>query len=728
MPMDRVYIGPVGGLQTNLRPFMIPDEAFAQINNAYVFRGRVRKRFGSYLLNGSVDPLVAALYSRLRVQVGTTDGSGDLSGTVPGAIFGVGQQFSIGDEIFTVNALGTPAVMLTTGASTVHTYNTTTGDFVFNGAAASTDVYFYTGEPVMGIVSYETSSTNDEPTYAFDTQFAYQYTATSGGEWSRLGSAVWTGNDSQFFWGANYRGSQNYNYYLYVTNFNDADDMQYWDSAAWNTFTPVINGGGDFIQTARLIMPFKDRLLLLNTVENISASNRSFANRCRFSWNGSPVDAAAWREDIPGSGGYIDAPTKESIITAEFLQDRLVVFFERSTWSLVYTGNQILPFVWEKLNTELGAESTFSVIPFDKVLLGVGNVGIHACNGYNVERIDQKIPQTVFEIDNDHEGVLRVNGIRDYFVEMVYWTFPASINSFSTTYPNRVLTFNYATGTWAFNDDTITCFGYFQNLSGTTWESTNATWEESVETWQEAVLQSKFRQILAGNQQGFTFVVDTDTARNAPALSIYDMTPLGGYTTVYVVNHNLADDDYVLFESIQGSGTLTSLNGTIQQVKVVDSDTLQILVANITGVYRGGGTLARVSNIDIFTKQYNFYAEKGRDIYVSRVEFLVDATDSGSITVDSYPSATEVSLIQNGVVTGTITGTGVLDTFPYPLIPLESEQDRLWHPVYFQAEGECVQLRLYFSPDQMTDVNISQSDFELHAMLFYCMPTTARLQ
>ena len=91
----------------------------------------------------------------------------------------------------------------------------------------------------------------------------------------------------------------------------------------------------------------------------------------------------------------------------------------------MYTGNQVLPFIWQKINTELGAESTFSVVPFDKVILGVGNVGIHACNGANVERIDDKIPDEVFRIHNENEGVQRVYGIRDYDVEMVYWTFPS---------------------------------------------------------------------------------------------------------------------------------------------------------------------------------------------------------------------------------------------------------------------------------------------------------------
>jgi hypothetical protein len=61
---DRFMIAPFNvGLETDLKPWMIPDEAFAELNNAYIFRGRVRKRFGSALMgNGYPNEDVAHLY------------------------------------------------------------------------------------------------------------------------------------------------------------------------------------------------------------------------------------------------------------------------------------------------------------------------------------------------------------------------------------------------------------------------------------------------------------------------------------------------------------------------------------------------------------------------------------------------------------------------------------------------------------------------------------------
>jgi hypothetical protein len=143
---DRFMIAPEGfdvGLETDKKPWLIPDQAFASLRNAYVFRGRVRKRFGSYLM-GNQSISGGTFNSRLAVLLGTTDGAGNLSGTVPGTIVvgRIGQAFTIGTEIFTVYQTGTPAAILKTETTVTATYNTTTGAFNFAGAAALENVYY----------------------------------------------------------------------------------------------------------------------------------------------------------------------------------------------------------------------------------------------------------------------------------------------------------------------------------------------------------------------------------------------------------------------------------------------------------------------------------------------------------------------------------------------------------------------------------------------------------
>jgi hypothetical protein len=739
---DRFFIAPYNensGLQTNLKPWLIPDEAFSELDNAYVFRGRVRKRFGSRWTGGS------QFSSRLRINIGTITG-GALSGNIQtilvdsGMPTSIGQSFSIDTIVFTVyNPAPGPQQMLRTDNSlSAATYDLSTSNFNITGVALpdGTSVYFYPSFPVMGLLTYIQTSVSDEYVIAFDTRYAYTYSA---GGWNRIGAeatagaSVWTGDNSQFFWATTWFGADASAKLFFVTNFNQNEPnfMRYYDGTQWYDFNPQIDATPNFLNSARIIVSFKNRLLAFNTWEGPADSlpGTNYTNRCRYSQIGSPLDTDAWRQDIPGRGNAIDASTSEAIITVEFVKDRLIVFFERSTWELVYTGNQAYPFSWQQINTELGAESTNSIVPFDKICIGIGNTGIHACNGSNVERIDEKIPDEVFKIHNMDQGVFRVYGIRDFYVEMVYWTFPDTEASSTFPYPNRILVFNYITGTWAFNDDSITCFGYFQPIIGVTWSSTTVTWDDS-ETWDSGSVQALFRQVIAGNQQGYVFICDADATTNAPVIQITNVTLVSGITTLTVIQHNFRVEDYIFIQDATWSDSSNGLNNTIFQViNVIDANTFQIgPVAPFTGTYSGGGLISRVSQISITTKEYNFYAEQGRNAAISKVDFMVDNTAAGQIQVDFYVSTSQTPLLEDSQVSGVLLGTGTLDTFAYPDIAFESDATRLWHPVYFQANGEVIQFQLILNDAQMKSVPIMQSGFALHAMCIYATPTSYRFQ
>lgn len=756
MPYDRFLIAPLNtGLQTDLRPWLIPDDAFQTLTNMYIFRGRLRKRFGSELMVGNTVPATgtAQLYSRARLSVGTTNASGNLSGTVPGAssVYSqIGQMFSIGNAIYTVNETGIAMPMLQTISTTTATFDTTSGAFVFAGAPASTTVYYYPAQPIMGIGQYLQGSFLSEPTYVFDTQFAYTWT---GNGWAQLGAGSWTittGSNFQFFWTTTWRGPQTTSNIplFFITNFNAPDKMQVWNGTTWTIFNPQYDGtSGDNIITCRIILPFKGRLLLLNTVESLSGTNTNFVNRCRFSAVGDPTATNAFRDDIPGNGGFVDASTYEQIVSAQILKDRLIVFFEASTWELVYTNNQIVPFVWQKINTELGSESTFSTIPFDKVALTVGNVGIHACNGANVERIDEKIPDEVFDIHNEQDGPFRVYGIRDFETEMAYWTFPESTqqrdeSNDEIVFPNRILVYNYRTGAWAFNSDCITAFGYFleQDLpDGLTWQLATNQWQEYDETWQSGYLEAQTVRIIAGNQQGFLFLIDPDNERNSPAMQITNMIYNASVSsvTLTVINHNLADTDisqgtpyYIAIENCSG---FTNLNGQIfAATMVADTNTFSIVLPapiTPTGAYTGGGTIAIVSNVNIWSKQWNPYIDQGMNFYLAKIDFGVQRTEDGAVTVDYYPSSSTLSMLTEGTSTNTIMGTGVLETSPYDptIYPFEQVQDRLWHSVYFQTTGNSVQIRIYMSDSQMRDPDTTWNPFTIEGLVLYTQPE-GRLQ
>jgi hypothetical protein len=828
MPYDKFIIGPfdkTSGLQTNVQPFMISDDAYASLNNAYIWRGRVRKRFGStYMIDDQTD-------SRLRVQLGTVAGLPSPT-PVPGGFGKIGQMFSIGTTFFTVYQTIGP--MFTTGVAT-GTFNVNNGFYTFadtGGFPGATPIWWYPANPVMGITQYEIESVNNHPTFAFDTQFAYTFTPNLGWEQpGNLGNAQWHGKDTNFFWSTTWEGLTDNTQILFTTNFNAAvptpapltdDPIRFWDGNVWNDFTPkFLNAGIDpvnTVQSARIIVAFKDRLLLLNTIErNATGANLAFVNRCRFSQNGSPIQGAnptyepAWLELTQAGSqgaGYVDATTEEAIISAEFIKDRLIVYFERSTWELAYTGNEILPFKWQKINTELGSMATDSSVPFDKVVLTVGATGIHACNGANVERIDSIIPDEIYSIQLANLAESRVAGIRDYYTEMVYWTIPALSPNTLPPYPNRVIVYNYKTGTWAFNDDCITAFGYFEQQGDQLWVNTDETWESSTQTWSSGVTQANFRVIVAGNQQGFVYRIEPDKASNEHVMQVTNAVVNVAGLNFTIINHTLAAGDYfhiqgqsvgvgqtdingnfagvviapvfhlgqyfvignnvytsvtegvaqplqVTLPSI-GTGTYDTVSGALvinnstpltdiiayitpgafqlqpnstdtNNIYLVDSviDANTVFVNNITLItptpITAGWTVARVSNVNFLSKQWNFYNKEDSNFSIQKIDFNVTKTTSGEITVDYYPSSTELSMIQEAQDTESILGTGILETSPYDLLPLEAVQEFLWHPLYFQCVGESIQLYFYFSENQMMNPNVVFSEFELNSLIVYAI-------
>ena len=735
------YVGSDSGLESDVKPWLLPDNAFARLDNAYVFRGRVKKRFGSSNLSTSY------LSSRLRIQA-TALVPPPFEYTIPGAL-AVGQMFSVGSDTYTVTNTAPGSSLLTSSANGAIIIDPTTIEFAALPAAT---VYWYPGLPVMGLFQYEEEAINDELTIAFDQTYAYYYDRPTLG-WARMPGATWTGSNFNFFWGINYRGSASYQRTFWATN--NVDPIRYWDGSTWNTPTLTYTAGQN-ITTAKLIVQFKNRLILLNVFEQVGGISRRFVNRCRYSGIGDPVSADIWRQDIPGNGSAIDAPTSEAIVTAQFLRDRLIVYFERSTYELVYTGNQVTPFVFQKINTELGAESTFSQVPFDQAVLGFGQVGIIACSGANVQRIDQKIPTTIQELHNLNNGVERVSGIRAYFPELVYWTYPDYDRGSSFVYPNRVLVYNYANNTWSKNNDSFTTFGYFQlgdESPGLFWGTTDSSWAETNSTWRTKVLNQ--RVVIAGNQQGMVNIIQEDKGSNAPSLLITKLTISGdGLLDLDIINHNLEQNDYIMLKNLSGITIVDSQGRALSSaVARVISDTVgddtpnsaKVLALDgngdaitFTGVYTGGGTVSLMSVLDIKTKDYNFFKGADRNCYISKVDFYVNKTNSGELQVDFNIGTSSMNIVENGEANGSLLGTSVLETSAYELVPFESTKSILCHPLYFSADGESVQFRLHYSDSQMykytydtttnTELYVSTETFELNAMTIFAEPTANRLQ
>lgn len=708
--MQPIFIaGSSIGLELDVKPFLLPEQAFSVLRNAYTWRERVKKRDGLQLLG--------RLRRVLTAQVlGITDGAGNFSGNIVTILsLESTSQIELGSIKIYVGAQTfieptIPDGTLTNGAGGTGTINYATGDVTINtnpnlaGIAITSDFNYFPSLPVMGILNREKSSINNEQTIFFDTKYAYVYVLTGFEEYLPATATTWNALDYNFFWGINYRGSTPDSRLLFVTNnINDANNpMRYSDNLTWTTFAPQLDSVPNFLFQALILIPYYGRLLALNVTEGTAiGTSINIGNRCRFSQIGNPIQADSWRSDLFGKGGFIDAPTSEAIVSATFFKNTLIVGFERSTWQLRYVGEYGLPFLWERISSDFGCESTFSAVLFDQGVLQVGDRAITSSTSINVQRIDEKIPDIVFSFHNEENGISRVYGIRDFQKELVYWTYNESNDNDNSTlvnkFPNTVLLYNYRNNTFSLFRENVTCFGTFQSSTGITWGRLDIFWNDPLVTWADLIDQSLFPSIVCGNQEGYIHYYGyTLPDERSMAITAVNLTTTPIQLTIR--NHNLQNGEIIyitgmLFVDVFGVPLTTNLNDTIYSVSVIDADTIGLFfwdnmidphqyVNNFTftpvttATYIGGGELALFPKLDVQTKDFNPFQAMGYQLFISYIDFLMDASPNAQMSVKLIINSSqqvvgnvlvgnkniETSLTANGLISNITNGISAIVT------------------------------------------------------------------
>jgi len=399
------------------------------------------------------------------------------------------------------------------------------------------------------------------------------------------------------------------------------DGIRYYDGLGaglgWRNFCPALTSAAvpEYLWGALALISYKGRLIAFNTDERpfLGGGKRHY-QRARWSQNGTPFynirntyianvpnPGYSWTaggNDI-GRGGYIDAPTNESIVSVALIKDALIVFFERSTWQLQYTGSELLPFVWARINEQLGAESTFSPVGFGTGVLAVGDKSIVTTNSISVQPIDEKIPDEVFNFHNDNDGPVRIHGIRDFYTKMVYWTFPNDDEN--GTFPNRILALNYEEKTFSIYHNSLTCFGTMQFQEDYTWAMMTKSWEKTDRTWGSPANQSYIPDIVAGNQKGIIVDFSKGLTENEMTMDLETATSITAAVPAVcqVTNHNLKSGQFVRLSNVRGF-----------VINVVDED----LGTALTGSTGFLGTLAHqgvIPGILVITIGGNVFTDLG---------------------------------------------------------------------------------------------------------------------
>ncbi len=729
MAFQPYFIGPLQvGLERDIEPFLLPADAFPTLTDAYLYRGRIEKRLGVTQL-GRLTTFHTITYANVVNPADIT-----YTNTLafvpisPGSV-----EITLGLLTFSDDGLG----VLSAGVGTSGTIDYFTGVFVINfpapGVLSSVVVVYHSINqlPCMSLPTQDTSTVNKENLIAFDTRKANLYNnATNLFVDISFDTAVnpisWTGGDADFFWPWNYYTDPTTgNKLLWVTNNVLADGIKYYNAKAypipagqgWTTPTLRTSStvAGNVVNTCLMIVSYKDRLIFLNTTENFGGATVRNPQRARWSQNGSPLSANAWYDDVPGLGGYIDAPTSEDIVSCQFFKDTLVVFFERSTWQLVYTANEVLPFVWQQINSQFGCESTFSTVPFDRGIFAVGDKAITVADSVNVERIDQKIPYEVFNIHNQNDGPQRVHGVRDYYFQFVYWALPSMEGG--KKFPDRVLALNYLEGSYSYYNDSYTCFGYYQSSSDRTWKDTKEPWGSVSGTWSSAFLQADFPSIVAGNQQGFVMIIDNQYA-NDPSLYISSATQAAN-CILTSPNHNLSVNQFIKVTDVNG---MVELNDVIYKIIATSTNTITLDVdSSAFTAYTNGGFISVINGIDIVTKRFNPFYQVGKNFRLGYFDTYVQVVDKdstapgtalqGQFEVEIFVDDSDGDPVFQGTIT-TLQNYG-------PNI----NASKIWQRCYTDVYGQFLQLHFFLSDAQMKSTYIEDSTLVIHALNMWMAPS-----
>ena len=900
---SKLVIGPINhGLRNDRTAFVIDDDSFPLLLNAYQWRGRVKRKRGTQRLG------------RLQRYIGTTDGSGNITVTIVPSPISIGTStFLIGTDVFVDKGGSSPVTLITNGTGSA-TLNRSTGVLTVTGSLINTAVVYIPGLPVLGLEEFDITTSSFPGTIAFDTTYAYNISTSSPYNitdvsfyynpatgtypgYTQKGSSAplhWNGQDYQQFWTTNYQSSMwttngikidpvdtssvgmqfkpitgvaitsagppatatltianhglsvgdfifvnevggitginfqtgyvinptidnnNVNVefpnatlggayttggiaqYLTNTAIPTVDCLRlYIGSPTNNQVPPTFNHTGGWINfsppisqstanitdlpaaqyylvSARLIVPFKDRILFFGpVVQAASGAPIYLQDTVIYSQNGTPyytgsftgdpvvatitpilvptnqiASPAAYFNDVTGFGGFISADLDEPIVSVSSNEDVLIIGFNPNYQArFVYTGIDFLPFAFYIINSELGTSSTFSAISMDKSVIARGPRGFTLTSQVDVQRVDLQIPDEVFQINLTQNGNERMCSQRDFQNEWIYFSYPKRDQLNNVKFPNATLQYNYRDETWALFRENYTTYGIFKKFTGYTWETIDIKWEDFTDPWESGSNTLLQPEVIGGNQQGFVLVRGKNTAEGS-SLSVQNFSS----NIVTSPNHGLNSGDFISFTGILG--TLgSSLNGIPFQVGVTTDNTFTIVPGTTsTDPFVGGGEIIRYYIPIIMTKQFPTAWSDARKTRIGPQRYLLTATTTAQISVQIFLSqdssnpwnyttiVPDLNSDNRGLVYSFVVYTCPEST-NLGLTPAninqvqlnqlsssganENNQSQIWHRMNTSLIGDTIQFGFTMSSEQMFDENLvnQTAEIELHSIIVDISPS-----
>lgn len=502
-----------------------------------------------------------------------------------------------------------------------------------------------------------------------------------------------------------------------------------------------------YLVGARMIVPFKDRLLFIGPVVQSSTSSPFYLqDTVIYSQNGTPyytcsytntpsstVDtptsatnvffpilvptnftatSTAYFEDQTGFGGFAQVGIAEPINSAQTNEDVLILGMRTEQVRMVYSGNDVVPFNFFIINSEYGTTNPFVAVNLDRGVISKGNRGFVLTSQTNCDRVDTEILDEVFQMNLLSNANERATALRDFINEWIYFTY--NVENQLHKFPNQTLQYNYRENSWAIFNECYTKYGLFRKRTGFTWATIGnqfPTWSSWNEPWDAGSTTLLQPEVIGGNQQGFILIRDDGTDEGN---SLYIQSFSGSVVTS--PEHALNEGDFIIITGCIGSIS-SQVNGKIFMVSNPSTDTFSLDPLISSGTYFGGGVIKRLYVPYVQTKQFPVAWDMGRKTRIGAQQYLLTTTNDAQIQLliflsqnasspYNFPVADNDSLVYSTVLytCPESTNLGLTPANTNLQIPTAQQQAQTWHRMNTSLIGDTVQLGFTMSEAQMRDL------------------------
>ena len=571
----------------------------------------------NYVNSNDVKELIVADTKNINKLDLTNNRFTDITGT---AMTGTAKDFFTWVQYPTI--LDDPRLIFTNNVDQIQSYDgTSVVDWypVMNATAATTENE--TGTASVGPYTHTTSNQPVQPT-------TLVIVADPGGAPQTVtddGAGGLTGDGS---------GTINYTSGAISVTFNNVVP------AAANNIDFDYSYGTDYVVTALIAKDFKDRIVLFRTTETGGVIH---PQRIRISGTGQSGDDFT---TAAIGAGVIDIPSAYWIMGVVENRDDLIIYTERETWVMKYTGNDIVPFIIDRIDSSRGCGAPFSPISYLNLTKAYSQYGFTITDGYQVQRNDEKIPDFGMEkIDQDNFDACFSGVVDDDNNHILLYPTPGEQVS------NQILVNNYDENTFAIFKVPGNCAGQYFTSFDIDWDYTlkYKTWKEfaaAYATWNEIGFSAGSPISVLGGHEGELWRFSASDSEDNP-LHIWNVTTVSSdpdplLLEITLDHHNFTTSDSVFFAGVSGA---TEINNKVAYVtSVVDSNTVRVQFNDDNPVsitaYISGGTISRTIPFEFITKNFNPFSDQGMKVRCGYIYLYVEATQTLSTDLRGNPEQT----------------------------------------------------------------------------------------